>query len=116
MKQVSNESGLSLDFILCSQIGEVDPQKTINMLGGDSSNPSWDEYLADYKDEFQPHVILMKKCIEENNLVGETGGKMANDWCFKFSDGYVFTLSWRAWGDFMQAVVNKKEGYMAYYM
>lgn len=116
MKQVSNENGLKLDLVRVDTIGSgIDPQKLLPLLDGGLESLSWDEYLDDFTEEFQPHVLLMKKCIEENNLVGAKADKMASDWCFKSSDGYIFSLSWKAWGDFMQAVVNKKEGYMAYY-
>jgi hypothetical protein len=111
--QVTNEKGLSVDIV----IGFVGPllDKTHTILGGDSNNPTWQEYLDDYKDEFKPHIELIRKAIEANYMVGYTG-QDADDLYFKFSDENVFGFSWRGWGDLMQAIVNKKEGYMAYYM
>ena len=113
MKVVTNESGLSLEGLNHYQENENDKQNTF--LGGDTSNPSWEEYLADFKDEYKPHVLLLRKFIEENGMIGWTG-QDADDLCFKFSDGQVWGFTWRAWGDLMQAIVDKREGYMAYYM
>jgi hypothetical protein len=113
MKTVTNENGLSLEIV--THYVQVDGEDYSPMLGGDDSNPSWEEYLNDYKEEFKPHILLLKKSIEENDLVGYTG-QDADDLYFKFSDGNVMGFSWRGWGDLMQAIVNKNEGYMAYYI
>jgi hypothetical protein len=113
MKTVTNENGLSLEIV--THYVQADGEDYSPMLGGDDSNPSWEEYLNDYKEEFKPHILLLKKSIEENDLVGYTG-QDADDLYFKFSDGNVMGFSWRGWGDLMQAIVNKNEGYMAYYM
>lgn len=88
-----------------------------SFMGGDDSNPTWQEYIDGYKDEYKPHVLLIKKCIEENGLLRETGeGMQRLGVTFKFSDGQHWGFSWRAWGDLMQAIINKQEGYMEYYM
>lgn len=86
------------------------------IMGGDDSNPTWDEYVGNWLPEFQPHINLIKDKIKELGWVGETAEHKANDTCFKFSDGECWGFSWRAWGDLMQAIVNKKEGYIKYYM
>jgi len=86
------------------------------ILGGDMSNPTWDEYLAGFKEEWQPHIKAVRKAIEEANYVGITAENFCNDHWFKFSDGKALSFSWRAWGDLMQAIVGKREGYMTYYM
>lgn len=86
------------------------------IMGGDDRNPTWEEYLGCYKEEYHPHFELVKKAITKLGWVGETAEHIANYWCFVFSDGTAFSFSWRAWGDLMQAIVNKKEGYMTYYM
>ena len=118
MKIVTNESGLSLEIVrnyAFSASGKKDDDNYIPIIGGDSSNPSWQEYLDDYKDEFKPHILLLREAIKENGMVGYTG-QDADNLYFKFSDGIVFGFSWRGWGDLMQAIVDKQEGYMAYYM
>jgi len=107
-KKVSNEEGLSVEILKNAM--DYEP-----MLGGDSNSPTWEEYLNDYKPEYRPHILLLRKLIEENGLIGETGS-FANDLSFKFSDGQHWGFTWRAWGDLMQSIVDKKEGYMAYYM
>ena len=113
MKVVTNESGLSVEII--KRYKENENDKYLSILGGDSSNPSWDDYLADFKEEFHPHILLMRQTIKENGMVGYTG-QDANGMYFKFSDGIVLGFTWRGWGDLMQAIVDKQEGYMAYYM
>ena len=112
-KEVSNEAGLSVTIISSRELTAED--KPHSFFGGDSSNPTWEEYLEDYKDEYKPHVLLIKKSIEENEMIGYKG-EDADDLYFKFSDGHIWGFTWRAWGDLMQSIVNKKEGYMAYYM
>lgn len=87
------------------------------ILGGDNSNPTWEEYMSYVKDEYKPHFELIKKAIEDNGWIGMTGEQQQDEnISFKFSDGVHFGFSWRAWGDLMQAIVNKREGYMEYYM
>lgn len=113
MKVVSNEKGLSLEIIKDHQL--TDSDDVTPMLGGDDSNPTWEEYLNDFKEEYRPHVLLIRKSIEENGLMGYTGQE-ASEFNFKFSDGQFWSFSWRAWGDLMQSIINKNEGYMAYYM
>lgn len=117
-KKVTNETGLSVEIIRGYDVTETNDNiknKPHHFMGGDDSNPSWEAYLSDYNEEFRPHVLLIKKCIEDNGLVGTTG-QDADDMYFKFSDGHVWGFTWRAWGDLMQAIVDKREGYMAYYM
>lgn len=111
MKTVTNENGLSVEIIE-GHPEEIEPNI---FLGGDSNNPSWEEYLGDFKEEYKPHVLLIRDVIKENCLLGYTG-QDAQDYYFKFSDGEFWGFSWRAWGDLMQAIVDKREGYMAYYM
>jgi hypothetical protein len=99
---VSNESGLSLMIVR-----NYEPLPTDNyfpILGGDNRNQSWQEYFDE-----------MKQSIEDNRLIGCTG-QYADDLYFKYSDGVVFSFSWRGWGDLMQSIVDKREGYMTYYM
>ena len=87
------------------------------IMGGDNSNPTWEEYVNDLKDEYKPHFEMIKKAIIDNGWIGMTGEQQQDERIsFKFSDGTHFGFSWRAWGDLMQAIVNKKEGYMTYYM
>ena len=85
-------------------------------MGGDPDNPTWEEYVASYKPEWQPRVEAVGEAMQEFGLVPSTGGAMANDTWFELSDGTSIALSWRAWGDFIQALVSKREGYMRYYM
>lgn len=108
-KKITNEAGLELEIVNANSVDYMP------MMGGDSTNPSWEQYLNDFKDEYKPHVLLLRKCIEENGLVGETG-QFADDLAFKFSDGQIWGFTWRAWGDLMQSIVDKNEGYMKYYM
>ena len=89
--------------------------KRLGGKGGDSTNPTWDEYLDCWKLEVQPHIIAIKDAIVKHGLVGVTADKICNEIWFEVGE-YAFSCTWRAWGDLMQAIVNKQEGYMAYYM
>lgn len=112
-KQLSNKEGLIVNIISLSEITETD--KVHTFLGGDVSNPSWKEYLDDYADNYKGHIELIKISIEDNGMIGYTGQDAQGLW-FKFSDGEIWGFSWRAWGDLMQSIVDKNEGYMSYYM
>lgn len=108
--KIKNDRGLELT------VTTDHPEYYSSIMGGMPTNPSWDEYLDDYKEEFKPHLLLIKESIEKLGWVGETADHRANDTCFVFSDKIAISFSWRAWGDLMSAIVGKKEGYMAYYM
>lgn len=114
-KPVSNDAGLSVQILLDHELTPADQEKCTPFMGGMDTNPSWKEYVDLFMDEYHDHIRLIRKCIEENYLVGSTG-QDADEFNFKFSDGNLWSYSWRAWGDLMQAIVDKKEGYMAYYM
>ncbi len=105
-----NETGLSVTF---SKDVEVSVEEIIS--GGDSSCPIWEEYIGDFKDELRPHFELLMKAITEAGWVGEKASEVCNGYNFIFSDGVKMGFTWRAWGDLMQAIVGKREGYMAYY-
>lgn len=107
-----NDAGLVLTLM---NEGEY-PKEYVPIMGGLDTNPTWEEYLSDFKENFKPHLELVKKAIEEMGWVGKTGEEICNYWYYSFSDGTNFGFSWRAWGDLMQAIVGKREGYMAYYM
>ncbi len=85
------------------------------VMGGDPENPTWKEYLDQYKEEFQPHIEAIKEAILEAKLENTVASNICNDIYFVVGDvGVGFT--WRAWGDLLQAIHNKREGYMMYYM
>ena len=108
--KISNENGLGLK-IVTDGVDDYSP-----LMGGMDSNPSWDEYLGLYLPEYHPHIKLIKEAVIKLGWIGKTGEEICNYHCFVFSDGTKWGYSWRAWGDLMQAIVNKKEGYMTYYM
>ena len=93
-----------------------DDVESQSIMGGDDSNPTWENYVMGYRVQFRPHIQLLRKAIEEMGWIGRTGRDVSNYYTFVFSNGTVWGFSWRAWGDLMQAIVNKQEGYMAYYM
>lgn len=86
------------------------------MGGRDLENPpDWKGYLDYFIDDVHPHLEALKQYVIDNGLLGSTGQELDGK-AFQFSDGTIYGFSWRAWGDFMQAVVGEREGYMAYYM
>lgn len=84
-------------------------------FGGNSRNPTWEEYLDGFKAEFQPYISAIRECIERTGLVGKSASQLGEDFHFSFEDGTRIAFTWRAWGDLMQAIVGKREGYMTYY-
>ena len=83
--------------------------------GGDDSCPIWEEYVEDFKEEFRPHIAAIREKLESMGWVGKPAWEACNTSTFVFSDGTKIGFTWRAWGDLMQAIVGKREGYMKYY-
>lgn len=88
--------------------------------GGIDPAPSWDEYLESWVEEFRPVILAMRKAVEESPWMRATADAFCNGHYFALSEPVMgvtnFAFTWRAWGDFMQAIVDKREGYLAYYM
>ena len=95
-----------------SKYGE-DPKSHI-ITGGDPNNPNWEEYIRETKLKYQIYFEVLKEYVVKHYY--KTNGQNQDDYYFEFSDGIKFSFTWRGWGDFMQAIINKREGYMAYYM
>ena len=86
------------------------------IMGGFQNQERWRAFLKNFKPEFRPYAIAIKNALIEAGLVPSYGSQYSNDYLFKFSDGRKpVGLSFRSWGDFISAIVGKKEGYMAYY-
>ena len=58
--------------------------------------------------------IYEKEAIIKHDLIGKKANEICNNIWFEVG-GYALSFTWRAWGDLMQAIVDKKEGYMSYY-
>lgn len=110
--KIKNKDGLEL--IIHTDHREVPCEGIIT--GGLQEACSWNEYLNLYKKEYHQHFRLIKLAFKKLGWIGETAEMLANQTSFTFSDGSTWGFTWRAWGDLMQAIVNKKEGYMRYYM
>lgn len=85
------------------------------LLGGDASNPVWNEYVQQFREPYRDDLRAIRAAIERAGLVGCTAEDVANDIWFQVGT-HAWSFSWRAWGDLMQAIVGKREGYMRYYM
>jgi len=107
---VSNSSGLELT---ASQ-KYVNPSIISNIKGGSNLTPNWSEYVYFLQKDLRPHLILIRKVIEEKNWVGKSGEEIANYWNFFFNDGQVLGFSLNGWGDLMQSIVGKREGFRKY--
>ena len=91
------------------------PEDCHVLMGGDPLNPTWEDYLAGFKEEWQPRIQAIKETIiQENKFV--SAAYFCNDNYFKLSDGTSIAFTWRAWGDLLQAIENKQEGYLKWYM
>jgi hypothetical protein len=86
------------------------------LFGGDPTRPNWEGYLDGFVDEFHPRLVAIRAVVESAGLVGRLASNFCNGHYFQFEDGRVVAFTWRAWGDLMQAIVGKNEGYMRYYM
>jgi hypothetical protein len=120
LPSVEGPSGLKLTVRFGRR---AEPSKTAStVFGGMPTNPTWDEYVADITQHRglvgvdREHLELVRVYILSHNLLGKVASEVANETGFHFSDGVELHFSWRGWGDLMQAIVGKREGYMAYYM
>lgn len=86
------------------------------IMGGDPGNPTWEEYLDQFKTEGQERVKLIREALTQHGLLGRCADEVCNETAFKFSDGVVWGFTWRAWGDLQQAIEGQRRGYMTYYM
>ena len=91
------------------------PQNSLFAHGGFDPAPDWDEFLAQYPNEYFPYLIKAKEWVKgQDPWIG--GSEFAACNYLYFSDGVSLMFSWRAWGDFLQAVAGRREGYLEYYL
>ncbi len=83
--------------------------------GGIEPPPSFKEYVNDYQKNFKVYILAIKKVVEKANLLDTPANKITNDIWFELSDGHAVVFTWRGWGDLIQSIRNKREGYMAFY-
>ncbi len=109
--------------IVFSHPPEIDNHHLIALRGGLRSAPSWTEYKKIFQNHTKsrfnkdswPHLIAIKAKVIACGLLNKTASEVANHIMFLTSDGYLYRYTWRAWGDLIQAIHNKREGYMTYY-
>lgn len=107
--------------LLCWEVREdgtedYDSGDWIILSGGDPDSPIWTEFIAGFERSITGHLEVARLWLESR----DGGIPRAEDWCndhyLDFSDGKKLSFTWRGWGDFAQAVVGKREGYLAYSM
>lgn len=91
-------------------------ENQIVVSGGRHDNPTLEEYINELTDEWKPRIKILADFIKKSQYYKMTASDFCNDNHFRFSDGREIAFTWRGWGDFMQAIVGKREGYMTYYM
>ena len=84
--------------------------------GGRQDAPTLDEYINELSEEWKPRIKVLAEFIKNSKYYKMKAEVFCDDNHFRFSDGREIAFTWRAWGDLMQAIVGKREGYMAYYM
>lgn len=91
-----------------------DPSDVIPIHGGLRPPPSWDEYLNLFPDDLRAVLTAVRDTVLRDQLGGRCGDEM-NDGYFALSDGRSIAFTQRAWGDLVQSIANKREGYMMYF-
>lgn len=91
-----------------------DPNQII-VSGGRSDNPTLQEYISELTDEWKIKIKLLAEFIKDSEYYKMKADQFCNENHFRFSDGREIAFTWRGWGDFMQAIVGEREGYMTYY-
>ena len=80
----------------------------------------WKDYLEAFNEKVHPYLEAARKSAVENNIRA-TGEQHQYDGITPvFSDGSIFSMTFRAWGDFMAAVWSEEEdkdmSYMDFYV
>ena len=95
---------------------EIYCMKGTTLWGGMSDPPSWDEYL-EVHDVPVEHMRAIRNAIIDEGLVNTTAENICNDIVLSIpADLVYYGFTWRGWGDLIQAIHDKREGYMEYYM
>lgn len=108
------------DALECREVREdgtenySDPEWVV-LSGGDPENPNWHEFVEGHE-----RVLRLRLEAARRWLMARADGiPLAEDWCdghyLEFSDGRKIAFTWRGWGNFAQAAVDKREGYRTYY-
>jgi len=107
--EIKNDNGLVLKVSTKKRLFS----EPIRITGGDCTNPCWDDYLHDWNVNSRKYPIMIRQAIEELGWIGDGAEKRAGN-TFYFSDGMSFIFTHRAWGDLMQAIIDKNEGFRKY--
>lgn len=83
--------------------------------GGMDDPPTWTEYLAFMPMDLTPYLCGIRAAIEAEKLTGVAASDFCNYHYWEADDGVRIVFTWRAWGDLMQAIVGKRQGYWSYY-
>jgi hypothetical protein len=115
---IHEEKALTVNVVFRSD-KEVDRntmQYEIEIIsGGLGYNPTLNHYILRFTERLQPHLWVLAKYIRKSVFYKACAYQCCNDIYFEFSDGTKLAFSWRGWGDFMQAIVGEREGYMMHY-
>jgi len=91
------------------------PDAAFYPLGGFEPSPNWAEYVLQYDEDLWPYLEAARQWA-----LGLEAWPGASDFAgenyLAFSDGGSIVFSWRAFGDFLQAVAGRREGYLEYYL
>ncbi len=89
--------------------------KAFYPLGGFDPPPDWDEYVAEYHENLRPYLETARQWLLAKDEWPGASDFAACEFLL-FSDGIGMVFSWRAFGDFLQAVAGRREGYLEYYL
>jgi len=104
--------GSRLRDLTDEQFAELDP---FIVSGGLDDPPTWDGYLDFMPLDLGPYLSGIRKAIEDGGLVGTLACDFCNEHYWQADDGVRIVFTWRAWGDLMQAIIGKCQGYWSYY-
>jgi len=85
-------------------------------MGGDKRNPTWGEYIEKWPDHEREEIEAIRSAVEASAFRRSTAANFCNGHFFELSNGHTVRFTWRAWGDLIQAMEGKREGYLAYYI
>ena len=80
----------------------------------------WKDYLQEFDDDIHPYLEAARDSAVKNKVKVTGAEHQSEEVTPVFSDGRCFSLTFRAWGDFMAAVWSEAENqdrhYMDFYM
>lgn len=92
----------------------------VSISGGYSldTNPVWEEYIAGWPTAYREYISTIRQAVEADSTVYKMNAMTLKRLRYEIRVGgqeLHFSFTYRAWGDFMSAIIGERESYLQYY-